>query len=197
MLTARDSIFASQTFRRYFVGQAFSYVGDGLRFIAIPLLVFHLTKSALSLGFTYVLEILPFALAGLIGGSLADRIDRKRLMISCDFVRFCIITAFAVGYWTNTLSLPLLYGGIVVLSICAAFFLGGQSSSIPYMIRSGAKHQSRCGAACRRADLEFHCAATGSRIAGTPRTSGRFRNKRLHLFGFATFATLGSVSGAR
>jgi len=93
MLTARDSIFASQTFRRYFVGQAFSYVGDGLRFIAIPLLVFHLTKSAVSLGFTYVLEILPFALAGLIGGSLADSLDRKRLMISCDFVRFCIITA--------------------------------------------------------------------------------------------------------
>lgn len=134
MLTARDSVFSSQTFRRYFVGQAFSYFGDGLRFIAIPLLVYHLTKSAVSLGFTYVLEILPFALAGLIGGSLADRIDRKRLMISCDFVRFFIIASFAVAYWTNTLSLPLLYGGIVILSICAALFLGGQSSSIPYMI---------------------------------------------------------------
>ncbi|MDQ6933156.1 MAG: MFS transporter [Candidatus Eremiobacteraeota bacterium] len=134
MLTARDSIFASQTFRRYFIGQAFSYVGDGLRLIAIPLLVFHLTKSAVSLGFTYVLEILPFALAGLVGGSLADRVDRKRLMIWCDFVRFLIIVTFGVTYWTNTMSLPLLYGGIVVLSICAALFLGGQSSSIPYMI---------------------------------------------------------------
>ncbi len=134
MLTARDSIFASQSFRRYFVGQAFSYVGDGLRFIAIPLLVYHLTKSAVSLGFTYVLEVLPFALAGLVGGSLADRINRKRLMIACDFVRFFIMATFAFTYWTNTLSLPLLYGGIVILSICGAFFLGGQSSSIPYMI---------------------------------------------------------------
>ncbi len=134
MVTAGDSIFASQSFRRYFVGQAFSYVGDGLRLIAIPLLVFHLTKSAVSLGVTYVLEILPFALAGLIGGSLADRVDRKRLMITCDFLRFLVITAFAILYLMNALTLPLLYGGIVVLSICAAFFLGGQSSSIPYMI---------------------------------------------------------------
>ena len=36
-------VFASPPFVRYFLGQSFSYVGDGLRTIALPLLVFHLT----------------------------------------------------------------------------------------------------------------------------------------------------------
>ncbi|MBV8262540.1 MAG: hypothetical protein JOY87_01830, partial [Candidatus Eremiobacteraeota bacterium] len=37
------SIFANRSFRLYFTGQAMSFIGDGLRTLAIPLLVFHLT----------------------------------------------------------------------------------------------------------------------------------------------------------
>jgi MFS family permease len=61
-----------------------------LRTPAIPLLVFHLTASAVSLGVTFALELLPFALFSLVGGSLADRLDRRRLMIVRDALRFAI-----------------------------------------------------------------------------------------------------------
>jgi MFS family permease len=134
------SIFAERSFSLYFCGQLLSYLGDGLRQLAIPLLVFNLTHSGLSLGITYALEFLPFSLFGLIGGSLADRLDRRRLMIGCDFVRFAIIGLFAVLYWRHALSLLVLYTGIAIVSIAAAIFLGGQSTSIPYLLgtaRSG------------------------------------------------------------
>ncbi len=134
------SIFAERSFTLYYSGQLLSYFGDGLRTFAIPLLVFNLTGSALSLGATYALEFLPFALFGLVGGSLADRLDRRRLMIACDFVRFAIIALFAVLYWRHALTLPVLYLGIAIVSIAAAIFLGGQSTSIPYLVgkeRSG------------------------------------------------------------
>jgi len=127
-------IFASRSFRMFYAGQAFSYVGDGLRTLALPLLVFHLTGSALSLGITYALEFLPFAVTGLVGGSLADRLDRRRLLLACDFVRFFVIALFAVAYWRGFLTLPMLYVGIVVISMCAAIFLGAQAPSIPYMV---------------------------------------------------------------
>lgn len=127
-------IFSNRSFRLFFAGQAASYVGDGLRTLAIPLLVFHLTHSALSLGVTYALEFLPFALAGLVGGSLADRLDRRRLMIACDFVRFAIIATLIVGALRGFLSLPLIYVGITIISICAAIFLGGQASTIPFLL---------------------------------------------------------------
>ena len=66
----------SSEFRRYYAGQALSYLGDGLRTLVIPLLVFHLTGSAASLGLTFAFELLPFALFSLLGGSLGDRTMR-------------------------------------------------------------------------------------------------------------------------
>jgi MFS family permease len=130
----RESVFRSPAFTRFYLGQALSYVGDGLRTLAIPLLVFKLTGSALSLGVTFALEIVPFALFSLVGGSLADRIARRRLMLTCDAIRFTIMVLFTIAYATGMLSLPLLYTGVVLLAISGAIFLGSQSSSIPYLL---------------------------------------------------------------
>src|SRR5690348_11284944 len=74
---AARSVFASGSFRQYYAGQALSLIGDGLRTLAVPLLVYKLTGSALSTGISYICEIAPFALFGLVGGSLADRLDRR------------------------------------------------------------------------------------------------------------------------
>ncbi len=134
MTVRTESVFRSRSFSLFFAGQAFSYVGDGLRIIAIPLLVYHLTGSALSVGVTYALELGPFAFFGLVGGSLADRLDRRRLMIACDAVRFVVMAFFAVGYATHILTLGGLYAGIVAISIAAAIFVGGQASTIPYLL---------------------------------------------------------------
>jgi len=129
-----ESVFRSSEFRRYYAGQALSYLGDGLRTLAIPLLVFHLTGSAVSLGVTFALELLPFAVFSLVGGSLADRLDRRRLMIVCDALRFAIMAIFTIALWRGFLTLPLIYTGVALLAVCGAVFLGAQSSSIPYLL---------------------------------------------------------------
>jgi len=134
MSTRVASIFTNRNFSLFYAGQAFSYVGDGLRLIAIPLLVYHLTGSALSTGITYALEIGPFAFFGLIGGSLADRLDRRRLMIACDFIRFAVMALFAIGFALGFLKLWILYTGIAIISVAAAVFIGCQASTIPYLL---------------------------------------------------------------
>ena len=78
----------SSAFRQYFAGQTLSYLGDGLRMIAIPLLAYHITHSALSTGGAFICEIAPFSIFSLIGGSFADRLDRRKLMIAADAIRF-------------------------------------------------------------------------------------------------------------
>lgn len=139
-LSQRSGAFRSPAFTRFYVGQALSYLGDGLRTIAIPLLVFKLTGSAVSLGVTFALEITPFALFSLVGGSLADRIERRKLMLVCDGIRFTIMTLFAVAYATHHLTLAFLYVGVGLLAVCGAIFLGCQASSIPYLLgKDGAK----------------------------------------------------------
>src|SRR5437879_4058686 len=129
-----QGIFSSRSFSLFYAGQTLSYVGDGLRTLAIPLLVYNMTGSPLSLGVTYALEFLPFAIFGLVGGALADRLDRRRLMIACDFVRFTVIALFAFAYARGLLTLPWLYAGIAVIAICAAFFVAAQSPSLPFLL---------------------------------------------------------------
>jgi len=130
----RTHIFSSRSFRQYFIGQSFSLLGDGFRTLAIPLLVFHLTGSALSTGLSYACELAPFALFSVIGGSLADRYDRRTLMIAADAVRFAVMGGFAVLFALHLLTIAILYGGLIVISIAAAIFLGGQTSSIPFLL---------------------------------------------------------------
>ena len=134
MVTAGESIFASRSFRQFYLGQAFSYLGEGLRFFIFPLLVFNVTRNPLLTAVTYAFEFAPFTLFNLVAGSFADRIDRRFLMIASDFVRFLVIGIFIIAYMTHTLSLFILYSGLTVMSICAAFFIGGQAVSIPYVL---------------------------------------------------------------
>jgi len=131
--TAR-SVFASRSFRRYYTGQALSLIGDGLRTLAVPLLVYRLTSSALSTGISYVCEFAPFAIFGLVGGSLADRVDRRSLMISMDAIRCAIMAAFALLFVGHLLTVSMIYGGLILLSIAAAIFVSGQASSIPFLV---------------------------------------------------------------
>ncbi len=73
-VTARPaSVFRSSAFARFYAGQTFSYLGDGLRTLAVPLLVFHLTRSATAVGWTWGLEFFPYAVVSLVAGSLGDR----------------------------------------------------------------------------------------------------------------------------
>ncbi len=133
--TARPaSVFRSSAFSRFYAGQAFSYLGDGLRTLAIPLLVYRLTGSGIALGWTWGLELLPYAFVSLIGGSLADRVDRRRLMLACDALRFAVMAALTVLYWSGRLTLAEVYGGVFVLAIGGALFLGAQTPTIPYLL---------------------------------------------------------------
>ncbi len=133
--TARPaSVFRSSAFTRFYAGQTLSYLGDGLRTLAIPLLVFHLSGSATALGWTWGLELLPYAFVSLLGGSLADRVDRRRLMLVCDGLRFAVMALFTIAYATGHLTLPMIYVGVMLLAICGSIFLGAQTPSIPYLL---------------------------------------------------------------
>lgn len=134
MSASPRSIFASPAFSRYYLGQCLSYIGDGLRTLAIPLLVYHLTGSALSTGAALIAEVAPFALFAVVGGSFADRLNRRKLMIVCDAIRCAVMASFAVLFYTHHLTVPIIYSGLVVISVSAAFFMGGQTSSIRFLL---------------------------------------------------------------
>ena len=67
-------------FRRYFVGQATSYIGDGLLPVAISFAVLDLTGSARDLGFVLAVRMVPVVLFLLVGGVWADWLPRQLVM---------------------------------------------------------------------------------------------------------------------
>ena len=69
-------------FRRYFFGQSTSLIGTWMQSVAQSWLVFTLTHSATAIGFVLALQTLPVLLLGPYGGVIADRVDKRRLMIA-------------------------------------------------------------------------------------------------------------------
>ena len=77
-------------FRLLFAGQAASVLGDRVTFIALPFAVLSIGGSAAEVGFVVGATTVPFALFGLAAGVIADRVDRRRLMLASDLARLAI-----------------------------------------------------------------------------------------------------------
>lgn len=84
LLALRRETFASlanPNYRLYFAGQSVSLIGTWMQMIAQSFLVFQLTGSGTQVGFIVALQTLPVMLLGPYGGVVADRVDKRRLMI--------------------------------------------------------------------------------------------------------------------
>jgi MFS family permease len=73
-----------------------SSLGNWVYRLALPLLVLHLTGSALSTGALYAIEYVPFLLLSLPGGVFADRWDRRRLLVAGDSTAGAIAACLGV-----------------------------------------------------------------------------------------------------
>ena len=111
-----------------FLASVISLGGDWFLFVALGGMVFEATGSATSVGLLIVSQVVPIFLATPWAGWLADRLDRRRLMIVCDLGRAATCLGFlAVGPDT----LWLAYALLVVLSLFAAVFDPAMSAALP------------------------------------------------------------------
>ena len=68
-------------YRRYVSGQSISLIGTWMQMTAQSWLVLSLTHSSTALGLVVALQTLPVLLLAPYGGVIADRIDKRRLMV--------------------------------------------------------------------------------------------------------------------
>ena len=80
-------------------GEVLSELGSQTSTVAYPLLVLALTGSAAKAGVVGLAKWLPLAVFSLPAGVLADRVDRKRLMIGCDAVRMLAAASIVAACW--------------------------------------------------------------------------------------------------
>ena len=68
-------------YRRWWAGYSISFTGTQLTQFAIPVQVYFLTHSSLAVGLVGLIVIGPLIFMGLVGGSIADAVDRRRLTL--------------------------------------------------------------------------------------------------------------------
>jgi MFS family permease len=83
-------------FRLLFLGQALSVVGDRMTQVVLPFAVLSIGGSATDVGIVAAAGFLPFIFLGLIGGVVADRLERRRILIASDLVRLVAQAAAGV-----------------------------------------------------------------------------------------------------
>src|SRR5213594_848328 len=111
-------------FRVFFAGQAVALVGSWMQQVAQAWLVLSLTNSPLRLGLVGSLNFLPVLLFAIVGGAVADRLPKRRLLvitlallIVTGRVRYWHVCALAVVWGiANTVDLPVRQAFVVELA---------------------------------------------------------------------------------
>ena len=98
------SSLANPNYRKFFLGQTTSLIGTWMQTTAQSWLVFTLTHSATDIGFVVALQTLPVLLLGPYGGVIADRVDKRRLMIvlqSMMGVQAAVLAILSIAHVVN------------------------------------------------------------------------------------------------
>jgi MFS family permease len=71
----------NREYRRVFAGVAVTMLGQQMTLVAVPYQVYQLTGSSLMVGVTSIVALVPLVVFGLLGGAIADAMDRRKLMV--------------------------------------------------------------------------------------------------------------------
>ena len=125
----------SRPFRWLWLGQSVSYVGSQIVGVAVPYQVYQLTGSTLAVGLISLVELVPLLTLTLIGGSLADAVDRRTMLLWTE--TGLLLTG--IGFVVNaSLDEPYVWPLFVLGFLSAAFFclgVGAMRSLTPHLVR--------------------------------------------------------------
>jgi MFS family permease len=121
-------------FRRLFVGQTISTFGTEIAAVAAPYQLYQLTHSTLQVGLLSLCELFPLLTLTIVGGAIADAVDRRRLL----FVTESLLALVAVGFAVNaSLAEPRVWALYVLVTLAMSVFslgVAGMSSVIPRLV---------------------------------------------------------------
>ena len=125
----------NRNFRRLWMAQIVSEIGDWFYTLSIYTLLLQLTGHASSVALALVLQVLPQSFVGPAAGVVNDRLRRKHVMIAADLVRFGVVLAMLLI--RSRSAVWLVYPLLLAETIMAAFFEPARSSVIPNIAARG------------------------------------------------------------
>ena len=128
------SVLAIPAFRKLWQAMAFSSFGDWLGLLACTALAQQLAggdyaKANFAIAGVFLVRLLPAAILGPFAGVIADRFDRRRLMIICDVLRFALYLSIPIVgnyFW--------LYTATILVEIITLFWSPAKEASVPNLV---------------------------------------------------------------
>jgi MFS family permease len=121
-------------FWKFLTGQTISVLGSAFSGFALPLLIFQLTHSPLSLAIATATFALPHLLFGLFIGAWVDRVDRKRLMISVDVLMALALAVIPILALVHHLNVLWIYAVQFTVSSLGLVFEQAEFTAIPSLV---------------------------------------------------------------
>ena len=124
----------SRDFRWLLLGELVSVLGTQLTTVAVPYQVYQLTRSSLDVGLVSLAQLLPLIAGALLGGSLVDAIDRRRLLMLAQVLPAACSAGLAINTDLGTSLWPL----FVLPALSAGFSpldSAGRSAIVPRLVR--------------------------------------------------------------
>ncbi|TQM15914.1 bifunctional MFS transporter/dTMP kinase [Pseudonocardia kunmingensis] len=128
------SVLAIPAFRRLWLVTSVAGICDWMSLLALSALATQLTSGytaqSFALGGVVATKLLPALVLGPLAGALADKFDRRRVMVVCDLLRFVLFVSIPlVG------SLWWLFIAVFLIEICALFWIPAKDASVPNLLR--------------------------------------------------------------
>jgi MFS family permease len=135
LLTDVTPLRESPQFRRLWAGTTLSAVGSALTGFAVPLQIYDLTRSSFAVGAVGVAVVVPTVTIGMFGGSLADSVDRRKVVLVTTCAQAAVSAALAAQAIAAVSSVWLLYGLIALSAALSAINQPARRTFVPSLLR--------------------------------------------------------------
>jgi MFS family permease len=145
------------TFRRVFTGSFLSNIGTWMQNVVLGALAWDLTHSATFVGVILFAQLGPLLLLSMVGGALADTLDRRRLLIAVSLSQLALSFVLAAVTMPADPDLPAMVAVVFLLGVGQALFNPAYSAMLPQLV----------GRADLPGAIALHSASmNGSRVVG-------------------------------
>jgi MFS family permease len=121
-------------FRWLFAASLLSSAGDGIAVAAGPLLVASHTRDPFLVSLALLSEYLPTLLFGVIGGAIADRVDRKRMVMAVNLGRSFVLVILVATIASDTVNIAIILAALFVLGTGETFADAASSTLVPTLV---------------------------------------------------------------
>ena len=122
----------NHNFRRLWLGRLISQTGDWFNSVALFTLLLNLTGSGEAVGLVLIIKLLPQFFAGPIAGVVADRFNRKTIMIVADVMRGLLVLGFLLVRRPDQVWIVYVIAALEI--IVSSFFEPAESAAVPTIV---------------------------------------------------------------